>query len=337
MRRPASGGAEFVILRRVKPLLLIDTDTASDDAVALIMALRSPQVRVLAITTVAGNVAVQQATRNALYTAELCGSDVPVFMGAAEPLSRPHQPAHWFHGRDGLGDHGYAPPKRSHEKVPGLEAIISTIEANPGLVLVTLGPLTNVALALQLNPGIAAKVGRCVVMGGAPCCEGNVTPAAEYNIWCDPEAAQIVLRSGLPIELVGWHLCRGDAALNAADIKHVLRFGTSQARFAIECNSRAQEAYFEQTGEHGISLPDPVAMAIALDPSIVTQQTAHFVDVETSSELTRGMTVVDRLNVAGNDRNRAVWAPILRRGEKAKIFWTIDNQRWKKALYSTLE
>ena len=320
----------------MKPLFLIDTDTASDDAVALIMALCSPQVRVLAITTVAGNVAVQQATRNALYTAELCGSDVPVFMGAQEPLNRPHQSAHWFHGRDGLGDHGYPLPRRSHEKLPALEAIISTIESNLGLVLVTLGPLTNVALALQLNPGIAAKVGRCVIMGGAPCCEGNVTPAAEYNIWCDPEAARIVLRSGLPIELVGWHLCRGDAVLNPDDIKQVLKIGTPQARFAIECNSRAQEAYCEQTGEHGISLPDPVAMAIALDPSIVTQQTENYVDVETSSELTLGMTVVDRLNVAANDRNRAIWAPILHQGKKAKVYWTIDNKRWKQALYGAL-
>jgi purine nucleosidase len=320
----------------VKPLLLIDTDTASDDAVALIMALRSPQVRVLAITTVAGNVAVQQATRNALYTAELCGSKVPVFMGAEEPLNRPHQPAHWFHGRDGLGDHGYPPPARSQEKVPALEAIISTVECNPGLVLVTLGPLTNLALALQLNPGIAKNVSRCVIMGGAPCCEGNVTPAAEYNIWCDPEAARIVLHSGLPIELVGWHLCRGDAALNPDDIKQVLSFGTPQARFAIECNSRAQEAYFEQTGQHGISLPDPVAMSIALDPTIVTEQSEHYVDVETSSELTLGMTVVDRLNVAGNERNRAVWEPVLRHGKKAKVYWTIDNSRWKQALYSGL-
>jgi purine nucleosidase len=320
----------------VKPLLLIDTDTASDDAVALIMALRSPLVRVLAITTVAGNVAVQQATRNALYTAELCGSEVPVFMGAEEPLNRPHQPAHWFHGRDGLGDHGYPPPKRSPEKLPALEAIITTIECHPGLVLVTLGPLTNLALALQLNPGIAANVSRCVIMGGAPCCEGNVTPAAEYNIWCDPEAARIVLHSGLPVELVGWHLCRGDAALNPDDIKQVLSFGTPQARFAIECNSRAQEAYFEQTGEHGISLPDPVAMSIALDPTIVTGQSEHYVDVETSSELTLGMTVVDRLNVAGNERNRAVWEPVLRHGKKAKVYWTIDNSRWKQSLYSAL-
>ena len=320
----------------MKPHFLIDTDTASDDAVALIMALRSPDVSVLAITTVAGNVAVQQAARNALYTAELCGANVPVFLGTEKPLQRDHQSAHWFHGRDGLGDHKYPAPRRAPEKQHAVDAIVATIEANPGLVLVTLGPLTNVALALQRRPGIATKVSRCVIMGGAPCCEGNVTPAAEYNIWCDPEAARIVLRSGLPVELVGWHLCRGEAALNLEDIERVLNLDTPVATFAIECNSRAQEAYFEQTGEHGISLPDPVAMSVALDPAVVTEQSENYVDVETSSELTRGMTVVDRLHVAGNERNRAVWAPVLKKSVKAKVVWTIDNARWKKALFNAL-
>jgi purine nucleosidase len=320
----------------VKPLFLIDTDTASDDAVALIMALRSPDVSVLTITTVAGNVAVQQAARNALYTAELCGANVPVFLGAEKPLEREHQSAHWFHGGDGLGDHGYRAPRRAPEKQHAVDAIVATIEANVGLVLVTLGPLTNVALALQRKPEIATKVSRCVIMGGAPCCEGNVTPAAEYNIWCDPEAARIVLRSGLPVELVGWHLCRGKAALTLDDIERVLSLDTPVARFAIECNSRAQEAYFEQTGEHGISLPDPVAMSVALYPTIVTEQSERFVDVESSSELTGGMTVVDRLHVAGNERNRAVWAPVLEKGVKAKVVWTIDNARWKKALFTAL-
>lgn len=316
---------------------LIDTDTASDDAVALIMALRSPHIQVLAITAVAGNVDVHQASRNALYTAELCDSKVPVFAGAEKPLKRPHISASWFHGRDGLGDHGYPPPRRSAEKQPAVEAIIDTIESHPGLILVTLGPLTNIALALQKRPAIATKVSRCVIMGGAPCCEGNVTPAAEYNIWCDPEAARIVLRSGLPIELVGWHLCRGEAVLNPSDIQQALSFGTPVAKFAIECNSRAQQAFLEQSGEHGISLPDPVAMAIALNASIVTSQSEHFVDVETESELTRGMTVVDRLNVAHDERNRDVWATHLSAGHRAKILWTIDNARWKQSLYAALK
>jgi purine nucleosidase len=328
---------KFAILRPMPTPLLIDTDTASDDAVALIMALRSSQINVVAITTVAGNVDVQQGTRNALYTAQLCSSTVPVFPGAEKPLLRPHLPAHWFHGRDGLGDHGYPLPSRAPEKQNAVDAIINAIDSNPGLVLVTLGPLTNIALALQKKLAIAANVSRCVIMGGAPCCEGNVTPAAEYNIWCDPEAARIVVRSGLPIELVGWHLCRGEAALNRFDIQQILSFATPVAKFAVECNSRAQQAYFEQTGEHGISLPDPVAMAVALNPSIVTAQSQHFLDIETQSELTRGMTVVDRLNVANDDRNRDTWSATLAASHKAKILWSIDNLRWKLALYATLK
>ena len=324
------------MLRRVKRNFLIDTDTASDDAVALMMALRHPGVEVVGITTVAGNVEVWQASRNALYTAELCGSRVPVFTGAEKPLKRAHWSADWFHGRDGLGDHRYPAPRRAPEKVSAADAMIELIEEYPGLVMVTLGPLTNVALALQKWPRMAGKVSRCVVMGGAPCCEGNVTPAAEYNIWCDPEAARIVARSVMPVEMVGWHLCRGEAVLNLKEIEKVKGFGTAVAKFAIECNSRAQEAFHEQTGEHGISLPDPVAMAVALDTSIVTSASQHFWDVETESELTRGMTVVDRLNVAADERNREVWAEQIGNGRKAKVVWTIDNTRWKEALYERL-
>ena len=315
---------------------LIDTDTASDDAVALIMALRAPDVRVAAITTVSGNVPVQQSTRNALYTVELCGATVPVYMGAEKPLLRTYQNATWFHGRDGLGDQGYPPPRRSAEKLHAVDAIIETIEANPGIVIVTLAPLTNLALALAKRPAIAAKVGRCVVMGGAPCCEGNVTPAAEYNIWVDPEAARVVILSGMPVELVGWHLSRGDAVVREDDIARILGFNNDLARFAIECNSHARKAYKVQTGEDGISLPDPVAMCIALDPSVGTYWSDHYLDVETQSELTRGMTVVDRLNVAADDRNLPIWAQVVQKNKKSKVCWTIDNQRWKEALFSAL-
>jgi purine nucleosidase len=315
---------------------LIDTDTASDDAVAIIMALRAPDVRVVAITTVAGNVDVQQSTRNALYTIELCGANVPVYTGAEKPLLRRYENATWFHGRDGLGDHGYPPPRRAPGKLHAVDAIIEAIEANPGLVIVTLAPLTNLALALAKKPDIAAKVGRCVVMGGAPCCEGNVTPAAEYNIWVDPEAARVVMLSGLPIELIGWHLCRGDAVVREDDIARILGFNNAVARFAIECNSHAREAYKVQTGEQGISLPDPVAMCLALDPTVGTAWSSHYVEIETQSELTRGMTVVDRLNVSADDRNRAVWAQVQQKEYKAKVCWTLDTKRWKDALFSAL-
>jgi purine nucleosidase len=320
----------------VAQAILIDTDTASDDAVALIMALRSAGSRVIAITTVAGNVGVEQATRNALYTSELCGANTPVYQGTEKPLARGLNTAEWFHGKDGLGDHGYPPPRRPAEKQHAVEAIISLARSNPGLLLVTLGPLTNIALALAQAPDFAGNVGRCVIMGGAPCCEGNVTPAAEFNMWVDPEAARMVFRSALPIEMVGWQLCRGAAVLAPPDIQLMSDMGTQLAHFAVECNSTARTAYRKQTGEDGISLPDPVAMSIALDPSIATESSRHYVDIETATELTRGMTVVDRLGVAADERNRATWAEVVNRAPKAKVHWAIDAVRWKQALYSAL-
>jgi purine nucleosidase len=217
-----------------------------------------------------------------------------------------------------------------------VEAIIATVRSNPGLTLVTLGPLTNIALALAQAPDLVRNVGRCVIMGGAPCCEGNVTPAAEYNMWVDPEAARMVFRSGLPIEMVGWQLCRGAAVLAPVDIQFINKLGTELANFAVECNSTARKAYMAQTGEDGISLPDPVAMSIALDPSIGDESSQHYVDVETASELTRGMTVVDRLGVATDERNRATWAGLLGHSPNAKVYWAIDAARWKQALYSAV-
>jgi purine nucleosidase len=313
--------------------LLIDTDTASDDAVALIMALRSPDVRVLAITVVAGNVPVEQGTQNALYTTELCESTVPVFRGAAAPLIRPLDDAVWFHGRDGLGDHGYKPAVRTAATGFAVDAIVRTVEANPGIEIITLGPLTNLALALRQWPQLAANVSRCVVMGGAPCCEGNVTPAAEFNFWVDPEAARVALRSHLPIELVGWQLSRGAAVLNATDTKEIFALGTSFGRFAINSNSVAATAYKTQTGEEGICLPDPVAMAILLDPALALLSSDHYMDVQVDSGITRGMSVVDRLGVAKDSRNHVVWNEV---AAKHKVVWQMDIPGWKRALVKAL-
>lgn len=312
---------------------LIDTDTASDDAVALVMALRAPDVRVEAVTVVSGNVPLPRATENALYTLELCGATgVPVFAGADRPLVRAPAHAEWFHGDDGFGNRNYPPAKLRPRPGHAAMAIVETIRAHPGIELVTLGPLTNVALALASDPSIAEDVKRCVVMGGNPCCEGNVTPAAEYNIWCDPEAARAVLRSGLPIELIGWQLCRGDANLNASDIARARALDTPLAHFTIDINCVAMESNRTQCGEEGIPLPDPVAMAVALDPGVVTSSSRHPVEIECDSELTRGMTVVDRLGVAGDERNRGVWAG----AAPVDVAWSIDVPRWKALLYRAL-
>jgi purine nucleosidase len=315
---------------------LIDTDTASDDAVAIMMALSAPDVRVLALTTVAGNVGLEQATRNALFTADICGSDVPVFAGAAAPLIRAHEHAHWFHGADGLGDHGYPAPRRAPEREHAVAAILRLARAEPGLTLVTLGPLTNIALALAQDPSLAGRIGRCVIMGGAPCCEGNVTPAAEYNIWVDPEAARTVFRSRLKIEMVGWHVSRGESVLGDAEVAAIEALGTAKARFAIESNSRAREAYHIQTGETGLSLADPTAMAIALDRSVGLSWSRHRVAIECASDLTRGMTVVDRLGVNSDAINGPVWGPAAGESAGADIVWTFDSARFKSMLKAAL-
>jgi purine nucleosidase len=311
-------------------------DTASDDAVAIIMALSHPDVRVLALTTVAGNVGLGQATRNALLTAEICGADTPVFMGAGQPLTRTLQDAHWFHGQDGLGDHAYPAPKRAPEREHAVEAIVRLAHEEPGLTLVTLGPLTNIALALARDPKIAAKIGRCVIMGGAPCCEGNVTPAAEYNIWVDPEAARAVFRSRLPIEMVGWHVSRGPSVLTDAEVAEIEALGTAKAHFAMESNSRARDAYHVQTGEVGLSLADPTAMAVALDRTVGLSWSRHRVAIECASELTRGMTVVDRLDVTSDAINADVWSAAAGQSDGADILWTFDSARFKAMLKAAL-
>ena len=311
-------------------------DTASDDAVALIMALRAPDVDVKALTIVSGNVSVEQATRNALYTLELCGcASIPVYQGADRPLLRDADRAEWFHGADGMGNQDYPEPKSKPAPGHAVNALIETIKSNPGIVLVTLGPLTNIALTLAQAPEIVPLVSRCVVMGGTAWSVGNVTPAAEFNIWQDPEAAQIVFRSGLPVEMVGWELCRFSAGLTPEEIEYVRRLNTELAHFTIDCNRTAMDAIRIQSGVIGLELPDPVAMAVAIDPTICTRGSKHAVDVETQSELTRGMTVIDQLDNAGDERNRVLWRPVLERGN-VSVCWEIDVPRWKDMLYTAL-
>ncbi|MFQ5349286.1 MAG: nucleoside hydrolase [Thermoanaerobaculia bacterium] len=315
---------------------LIDTDTASDDAVAILMALRDPEVEVAAVTVVSGNVPVDQGVRNALTTVELCGSQVPVYRGAERPLERPPTYAEFFHGADGMGDMNYPEPRRRSADGEAIDALVETVAANPGLVLVTLGPLTNIARAVLQAPELVDRVSRCVVMGGAACTVGNITPAAEFNLYVDPEAARIVFHSGLPIELVGWELCRGDANLDNEDIRRIRGFGTSYAEFCLDCNRRALEINRRLYDDPGIPLPDPVAMAVALEPQICTRRSDHWVEIETTSELTRGMTVVDALDITADEQLTATWGDLHRHGRRASVCWEIDVAAWKERLERAL-
>lgn len=283
---------------------IIDTDTASDDAVAILMALRSPDVQVEAITVVAGNVPVEQGAKNAGYTVELCGADTPVYIGLAKPLLREHVDARFFHGPDGMGGMNYPPPQRPPGPEHAVDVLIETVRANPGeITLVTLGPLSNVAMALLKAPEIAGLVPACYVMGGAANVIGNVTPSAEYNIWCDPEAARIVFHSGMPVLMVGWEHCIGDSLLSDEEMERMRALNTPYADFVLDCNRAALKASREWLGLSGLPLPDPVCMAIALDREVATQVERKYVDVETTSELTRGETVVDRFGVLEKEPN----------------------------------
>lgn len=302
----------------------IDTDTASDDAVAILMALRYPDVDVVGISVVSGNVPVEMGFQNARYTVELCGASVPVYLGLARPLLRQPSYAYFFHGPDGMGGMNYPLAKAPVESKPAVEALIEAVRAAPGeITLVTLGPLTNIAVALQMAPDLAEKIPMCYVMGGAAACLGNITPAAEFNIWVDPEAAQIVFHSGMPLLMVGWELCRGTANLDETDQADVRSIDTPYAHFSLDCNASAIKANQEWLGDPALALPDPVTMAIALDPTVCTRKGKHFVDVEIHSELTRGMTVVDELGVTKQTPN-------------IEVCWAIDIPRWKDTLYQTL-
>jgi purine nucleosidase len=319
--------------------MIIDTDTASDDAVAIVMALQTPDIDVVAITVVAGNVPLEQGSINARYSVEMCGKNTPVYHGAASPLLREVYYAYFFHGPDGMGGQNYPAPKIAPTDGHAVDALIDTIKANPGIILVTLGPMTNVALAVSKAPEIVRDISRCVVMGGAACTVGNITPSAEYNIWFDPEAARICFHSGLPIEMVGWELCRGDANLLEDDMRYCKEvINTPLSHFAIDCNRSAIAANREWLGDPALALPDPVAMAIAIDPTICTRSSKHYVEVECEGTFTRGMTVVDEQRVAHHDTaNVTMWQQMVKKGDPwTTVCWEIDIPRWKELLYSTL-
>jgi purine nucleosidase len=218
----------------------------------------------------------------------------------------------------------YPAPRRPPAGQDAIQQLIHRFGEAPGeITLVTLGPLTNIALALSVEPRLATWVKECYVMGGAACYVGNVTPAAEYNIWCDPEAARIVFHSGMKLLMVGWEHSRGGGALSAEERETIYAFGTERAKFAIDCNRHALKVGRELQGELGLMLPDPVTMAIALDPTICTQRRLHYVEVECASELTRGMTVVDQLDVTHKTPN-------------IEVCWALDFARWKEMLYKSL-
>lgn len=292
--------------------LLIDTDTASDDAVALVMALRDPQVQVEAITVVAGNVPVDQGVQNALYVVELCGSDVPVFAGLAQPMMRHLETAENVHGSDGMGDIGLELAGRVPAMGRAVDVLVETFLSAPGEIdLVTLGPLTNLAAALLRAPELVDAIGHCYVMGGTGAGTGNVTPLGEFNFWCDPEAAKVVLRSGLAVTMIGWDISVASATFDPDQASELRSIGTSYAEFAVDIQAVLNEFALSETHLPGFDLPDPIAMAVAIDPSIAETE-LRYVDVEIGDGHARGHDIVDWLDVTATAPNVHVVTGVLR-------------------------
>ena len=302
---------------------IIDTDTASDDAVALVMALRHPEVHVEAITVVAGNVPLHYGVQNALYCVERCDANTPVYVGLDKPMLRPLETAQFCHGEDGMGDIGLPLRDRAPADGHAVDVLIDTIHRFAGeITLVTLGPLTNVATALLRDPSIAADVARCVVMGGIGFGYGNIVPAAEYNIWVDPDAAKIAFESGLPIEMVGWDVSHKHATFTAEEADD-LRNVSELAAFCVDIQKALREFGINYLKQDGFDLPDPIAMAVALEPDVATVTKHLRVDIETQSELTRGATVVDHLRVSGREPN-------------ADVVLEASRERFLESLYAAL-
>ena len=283
---------------------LIDTDTASDDAVAMVMALRDPDIDVQAFTVVAGNVPLDQAVQNALYTVELCDSDVPVIAGAAVPMLRDLETAQNVHGQDGFGDIGLDLTGRSPSAGWAPQTIVDTIRAHPGeITLVALGPLTNIATALLWAPDMAQLVERVVVMGGTGLDgPGNVSPNAEFNFWVDPEAVRVVLRSGMPLEFVGWDISIESAVVTPERNAAIRALGTRYGDFSLDIQSVLASYAYEETKLKGPDFPDPIAMAHAIDPAPATTEFVA-VDIAIGPEPMRGTLIVDQFGFAGHAPN----------------------------------
>jgi purine nucleosidase len=271
--------------------LIIDTDTAGDDVFSLMIALTRPEVKVEAITIAHGNVGFDRHAENALKTIEVCGlgGQVPVYLGAERPLSRAPLAASYVFGADGMSDSGFAPATQRPEAGDAVDQIVRRIMAAPGeITLLAQAPLTNLAMAVMMEPRIAQACRHLWIMGGTDNGVGNVTPAAEYNLYVDPEAAKIVLAAGFDLSIVTWTETLRDGLFSLEQLAELEALDTPRSRFFTAVN-RSSLAFAQTTqGLAGSLHPDALTCALALDEGLILDSDRCVVDVETKGELTRG-------------------------------------------------
>lgn len=296
--------------------IVIDCDAGIDDALAIVLALGSREVRIRAITTVAGNAEVEKTSENALKVLEAFDvSDIPVARGHARPLKRELYTAAYVHGSDGLGDSNLQKPKLRLDSRHAVDVIIDEAE-HGDLHLVCTGPLTNLASALGKAPHLAEKLQDVTIMGGAfgltPYGFGNVTPVSEFNVYVDPEAAKVVFASGLKLTLVGLDVTADPTAMLTKDkYEELIALPSRGAEFL----KRISENLVKSWGS--FSLHDPMAVAYAVDPTLLTVK-EYPVDVETEGMIARGQTIADR----------RIWPEVIEFKGKANVAVSVDGPRF---------
>ena len=318
--------------------VIIDTDPGTDDAMAILLALASPELDVRALTVVPGNVTAEQALENTLRLASLAGRcDVPIVGGARRPLAQKLITAEFVHGKNGLGDIELPASRCKADPRFAPDVIIEMIHASPGeITLLPVGPLTNIALALHKDPSIVPLVKEVVVMGGSVT-EGNVTAVAEANIYNDPEAAQAVFHAGWKVTMVGLDVTHktnfgaGHLERLSATTGRVNDFAVDVMRFLVDLSA--------EFGADGTPMHDPLAVGVAIDPSFVV--TRHMrLDVETRGEFTRGQTVGNRYNMVERNEpegDRLMMTGIDRVEPNVHVALEVDAERFLTFFIERLE
>lgn len=289
--------------------IIIDTDPGQDDAVAILLAMASPELEVLGITCVAGNVPLHLTAVNARKVVDLTGRrDVPVFAGCDAPMDRVLVTAEHVHGRTGLDGPDLPDPVTPLAQAHAVDWLIETLRQRSGVTLCPLGPLTNIATALQKAPEIASNIAEIVLMGGGYFEQGNITPAAEFNIYVDPTAADIVLRSGIPVTIVPLD-CTHQALTTPTRVEAFRKLGNTAGRVVAELTDFFERFDKEKYGSDGAPLHDPCVIAMLLAPEIFESRLVN-VTVDTREGLTLGATVADYWRVTDRPPN-ARWVRAL--------------------------
>ncbi len=289
--------------------VIIDTDTAGDDSQALLLAATSDRIDIEGVTICAGNVEFDYEVENAKYTLDLAGvaDDVTVYEGARDPLLKDHEYADYVHGEGGLGGSLFPDTGIPSGDRHAADFIVDAARENPGeITLVCIAPLTNVALALRKEPELADLLDSVWVMGGNVNCLGNVTPAAEYNFWVDPDAAKMVLNE-LDVTLFDWGLTVRDTTFDADTLARIEAIDTPYADFYTEITTQVRAFNRESFGEDATTQPDSAVVAGLIDPDLIEASSTYHVDVDEREGMTRGYSAVDENGVGdGHPRTEVV-------------------------------